>query len=112
MKPALILACLAFLPLTAQDSSVPGTKQATTFRTVNGHGIGPEVRFVAKSIDQNLGIFYLKGSVEVNLGTYVVTADEAEYFQYSGELQAHGDVKIKPAPALLDPRGASQFGVK
>ncbi len=111
MKPALILACLAFLPLTAQDNSVSGTKRVTVAQTTNGRRTGPRVSFVAKSIEENLGIYYLKGNVEINLGTYIVQADEAEYFQDSGDLQPHGNVHIKPAP-LVDPRGASQFGIK
>ena len=111
MKPALILACLAFIPLTAQDSSLSPPKHLSIVPTINGRLTG-KVSFVAQSIEENLGIIYAKGNVSIDLQTYTVQADEAEYFPDSGELVPHGNVRIKPSLRLLDPRGVSQFGVK
>ena len=108
MKTGLLVICLALLPLTAQDN--PKLKQMTVGLVRTGLQYVPKVRIAAKDIQQDSGIVYLKGSVEVNLGLYTLLADEAEYYQESGEIRAHGDVRVKPMPA--DVRGASQFGVK
>jgi lipopolysaccharide assembly outer membrane protein LptD (OstA) len=102
--PALAL-CLALLPLTAQNNS--DIKRLTVSSVVSG----PPVQLAAKSLEQNAGIVYLKGSVEINLGTYALLADEAEYYQDGGEIQTHGDVRLKPMPVMA-PRRLNQFGVK
>jgi lipopolysaccharide assembly outer membrane protein LptD (OstA) len=100
--------CVAILPLTAQDN--PELKHLTLGPVRNGIQFVPRARVAAKNIQQNAGIVYLKGSVEINLGSYTLLADEAEYDQQSGEIRAHGDVLMKPAPP--DPHGVSQFGIK
>ena len=108
MKTGLLAMCLALLPLTAQNNS--DTKHLTVSPVVNGRPV-PKVQLAAKSLEQNAGIVYLKGAVEISLGTYALLADEAEYYPDSGEIQAHGNVRVKPTP-IIDPRGVSQFGVK
>jgi len=108
MKSGLLIMCLAFLPLTAQNNAE--LKQLTIEPARNGLQFTPKVHVAAKNIQQNAGIVYLKGSVGINLGLYTLLADEAEYDRQSGEIHAHGDVLMKPAPP--DPRGVSQFGIK
>ena len=108
MKTGLLVTCLALFPLIAQDNSE--TKHLTVGPLANGRPAVPRVRLAAQSLEQNLGVVYLKGSVEINLGTYALLADEAEYYQDSGEIQARGNVRVKPA--TVDARGASQFGIK
>jgi lipopolysaccharide assembly outer membrane protein LptD (OstA) len=106
MKTALLALCLALLPLPAQDN--PKLKQLTLGPVRTPYV--PKIRVAAKDIQQDSGIVYLKGSVEIDLGLYVLLADEAEYYQESGELRPHGDVRVKAKPA--DIRGVSQFGIK
>ena len=108
VKTALLIMCLTLLPLTAQNNAE--LKQLTVGPLWNGLQFVPKVHVAAKNIQQNAGVVYLKGSVEIKLGLYTLRADEAEYDQQSGEIHAHGDVLMKPAPP--DPRGASQFGIK
>jgi lipopolysaccharide assembly outer membrane protein LptD (OstA) len=108
MKMTLIVMCLALLPITAQDNSE--VKHLTVGIRANGRPAIPTIRLAAKSLEQSAGIVYLKGSVEINLPAHILLADEAEYDQDSGEIQARGNVHLKPAN--LDPRGASQFGIK
>jgi lipopolysaccharide assembly outer membrane protein LptD (OstA) len=103
-----LLIFLALLPLTAQENSE--LKHLTVGPVPNGRPAVPTVRLAAKSLEQNAGIVYLKGSVEINLGRYALVADEAEYEQDSGEIRARGNVRVKPLD--LDRRGASQFGIK
>jgi lipopolysaccharide assembly outer membrane protein LptD (OstA) len=107
MKTGLIVIGLALLPLAAQDNSgvehmVVGTRA--------GNPTIPAIRLAAKDLEQSAGIVYLKGNVEINLPTHTLFADEAEYDQDSGEIEARGNVRLKPANP--DARGASQFGTK
>lgn len=108
MKTGLLAICVALLPLTAQNNS--DIKHLTVGQVANGRPV-PIVQLAAKSLEQNAGMVYLKGSVEINLGTYALVADEAEYYQDSGEIQTHGDVRLKPMPIIARP-GLSRFGVK
>lgn len=108
MRTSLIVICLALLPLAAQDDSE--IKRLTVGTRANGRPAVPTIRLGAKSIEQIAGIVYLKGSVEINLPTHILVADEAEYDQDSGEIQARGNVRLKPVN--LNPRGAGQFGIK
>lgn len=108
MKTGLFVICLVLLPLTGQDNSQ--VKHLTVGPLANGRPAVPTVSLAAKSLEQNAGIVYLKGSVEISLGAHTLLADEAEYDQDSGEIQARGNVRVKPA--ILDRRGASQFGIK
>ncbi len=62
-------------------------------------------------IEESSGIVYLKGGVEISLGTHTVTAEEAEYDRNTGEVQAHGNVRVRPIRPEVR-RGVSQFGIK
>lgn len=108
MKANLLIMCLALLPLTAQSNTE--LKELTVGGNLNGLQFLPRVHLTAKNIQQSAGIVHLKGGVEVRLVTYTLLADQAEYDEQSGEIRAHGHVRIKPAPS--DPRGARQFGIK
>jgi lipopolysaccharide assembly outer membrane protein LptD (OstA) len=109
MKTGLLIMCLTLLPLAAQDNS--GIKHLTVGPLPNGRPAVAPIRLAARDLDQIAGIVYLKGSVEINLGTYALLADEAEYDQNSGEIQASGNVHLKPAESR-NSRGAIQFGIK
>ena len=107
MKTSLLLMCLAFFPLTAQDNS---EVKHLTVGTRAGLPAIPTIRLAAKSLEQSAGVVYLRGSVEINLPSHILLAEEAEYDQDNGEIQARGNVRLKPAN--VDPHGANQFGVK
>lgn len=95
------------LPCPLEDSRAANVLMELDFF---GRPAVPTIRLAAKNIEQNAGIVYLKGNVEINLLTHVLVADEADYDQDSGEIQARGKVRL--TPAKLNPRGASQFGIK
>lgn len=109
MKTGLVIMCLALLPLTAQEN--PEIKHLTLGPLPNIRPVAAAIHLAARDLDQLAGIVYLKGSVEINLGTYSLLADEAEYDQNSGEIQASGNVHLKPA-ATRSSHGAIQFGIK
>jgi lipopolysaccharide assembly outer membrane protein LptD (OstA) len=106
MKSGLLVLCLVLVPLAAQNNSE--IKQLTVGPSISGLVTIPQVRFAAQSVQQNSGIVFLKGSVEINLGGYTLLADEAEYHQDTGEIQPRGNVRVKPTSSL-DPRGVSHW---
>src|SRR5580698_4601140 len=108
MKTSFIVMCLALLPLTAQDNTE--IQHLTVGAQANGRPPIPTLRLAAKSLEQSAGVVYLKGSVEIAMPTHTLLADEAEYDKDSGEIQARGNVHLKPTN--LNSRGASQFGIK
>jgi lipopolysaccharide assembly outer membrane protein LptD (OstA) len=71
----------------------------------------PEAIVIAVSAAHEGDIFHLKGDVEIRTDTLLLKADEATYNHATGEIDAHGDVKLKPTSPLI-PRGLSQFGIK
>ena len=109
MKSGLLVICLVLLPLTAQDRS--DGEKLTVGGGLKGLQPMPRVQVKAESILENSGIIHLKGTVEINLGTHTLLADEAEYNQDTGEIQAHGDVRLKPS-LVLNQGGVRQFGIK
>ena len=71
----------------------------------------PEATVAAVSVAHEGEIFHLKGAVEIRTDTIVLRADEATCNHATGEIEAHGDIKVKPGAVLVTP-GPSQFGVK
>jgi lipopolysaccharide assembly outer membrane protein LptD (OstA) len=71
----------------------------------------PEAILAAVSMTQEGDVFHLKGAVEIRTDTVLLKADEASYNHETGEIEAHGDVKVTPT-SLLNSRGQSQFGIK
>jgi len=106
MKTGLLLTCLALVPLTAQDNS---EIKHLTVGTRPGLPTIPGIRLNARGLEQSAGQVFLKGSVEIDLPSHVLLADEAEYDLDSGEIEVHGNVHLKPN---VDSRGIRQFGVK
>jgi lipopolysaccharide assembly outer membrane protein LptD (OstA) len=49
--------------------------------------------------------------VEIRTDTILLKADEASYNHETGEIDAHGDVKVTPVSPWM-PHGLSQFGIK
>ncbi len=71
----------------------------------------PEAIIAAVITTQEGDVFHLKGAVEIRTDTVLLKADEASYNHETGEIEAHGDVKVTPT-SLLNSRGQSQFGIK
>jgi lipopolysaccharide assembly outer membrane protein LptD (OstA) len=67
--------------------------------------------FMAKRIDSEGDVFRLKGNAEITTGVVIVRADEADYHWDTGEIDARGNVHVKPIPYRPSP-GLSQFGIK
>jgi len=71
----------------------------------------PEAILRAVSTTHEGDVFHLKGAVEIRTDTILLKADEASYNHETGEIDAHGDVKVTPVSPLM-PRGLSQFGIR
>jgi lipopolysaccharide assembly outer membrane protein LptD (OstA) len=71
----------------------------------------PEAIVAAVSATHDGEIFNLKGEVEIRTDTILLRADEATYNHATGEIEAHGDIKVTPKGMLVT-SGLSQFGVK
>jgi lipopolysaccharide assembly outer membrane protein LptD (OstA) len=103
-RPALWIACLA-IPVVAQTAlELPKVRIQQALHN-------PEAIVVALSATDEGEIYHLKGAVELRTDTLLLRADEADYNHETGEINAHGDVKVTPASPLIT-SGLSQFGVK
>jgi lipopolysaccharide assembly outer membrane protein LptD (OstA) len=71
----------------------------------------PEAIVMAVSATNEGDIFHLKGDVEIRTDSILLRADEANYNHATGEIDAHGDVKVTPTSPLIS-RGVSQLGIK
>ena len=67
--------------------------------------------FAANHIESSGDRFQLRGNVEINTNTLILRADEADYHWDTGELDARGNVHVRPIPVGVS-RGLSQFGIK
>jgi lipopolysaccharide assembly outer membrane protein LptD (OstA) len=67
--------------------------------------------FAASHIESSGSLFQLRGNVEINTNTLILRADEADYHWDTGEIEARGNVHVKPIPFRVSP-GLSQFGIK
>jgi len=56
------------------------------------------VSITAAEAQPDIRILRLKGRVEIKTSTMLIQADEAEYHGDTGEIEARGNVHIKPIP--------------
>src|SRR5215471_16700282 len=54
--------------------------------------------FAASHIESSGNLFQLRGNVEINTGTLILRADEADYHWDTGEIGARGSVHVRPIP--------------
>ncbi len=99
------------LPQTTSQVSPDPIKHLTT---APADGAPGGARLSAVNIERDIpyaSTVHMKGSVEIKTAGFTLHADEADYNEKTGEIDAHGDVKVMPTsrPIL---RGQSQFGIK
>jgi lipopolysaccharide assembly outer membrane protein LptD (OstA) len=58
------------------------------------------VTFAASDIQQDSKVFRLQGKAEIHTAAQVVEADDAVYHSDTGEIEAHGNVLVKPAAVI------------
>jgi len=56
---------------------------------------GPNIGLTATAIQRQAPVFQLKGSVEIRTKDMILRADEADYNENTGEIEARGTVRIK-----------------
>ena len=67
--------------------------------------------FTAAHIESDGDVVRLNGNVEIATSTVVLQADEADYHWDTGEIDARGNVHVKPIP-FVSSTGLRQFGLK
>jgi len=67
--------------------------------------------FMATRIDSDQNVFHLRGNAEIATSTVIVQANEADYHWDTGEIDARGNVHVKPIPWSPSP-GLRQFGLR
>ena len=67
--------------------------------------------FAANHIESSGDLFQLRGDAEINIDTLILRADEVDYHWDTGEIEARGNVYVRPIPFRVS-RGLSQFGIK
>ena len=67
--------------------------------------------FMATRIDSGQNVVHLRGNAEIATNTVIVQADEADYHWDTGEIDARGNVHVKPIPWSPSP-GLKQFGLR
>jgi hypothetical protein len=63
------------------------------------------VALSAPSIERGAGdptVIHLRGNVEIKGNGFIVRADKADYDETTGEVDALGNVKVKPCPPLTE----------
>ena len=94
---AMIWQFAAFLPQAmCQDQKAAPRKLHVM---VTGPGGG---RVSALSIERGVrypSVIHLKGDVEIRRSGMILHADEADYYEDTGEVEARGHVRVKPYPA-------------
>ncbi len=107
MRFALCLLCLAScLPVIGQEP-----RRLPVAARVQKHLYQPSAIVTATELKQDGEVFALKGKVQLRTDTFTLEAEDVVYNHETGEVEAHGDVRIKPSPIILS-RSDSQFGVK
>jgi lipopolysaccharide assembly outer membrane protein LptD (OstA) len=100
-----------------QQSNDPQPEKQEFARTAKVGRWWPEehgsivVTFMASRIDSDQNVFRLKGNAEIATSAAIVQADEADYHWDTGEIDARGNVHVKPIPYSTS-QGLRQFGVK
>lgn len=56
--------------------------------------------FAASEIQQDARVFHLHGNAEIHTATQVVEAGDAVYRSDTGEIEAHGDARVKPTQSV------------
>jgi lipopolysaccharide assembly outer membrane protein LptD (OstA) len=56
---------------------------------------GPNISLTASAIQRQAPIVQLRGNVEIRTKDMILRADEADYDQNTGEIEARGTVRIK-----------------
>jgi lipopolysaccharide assembly outer membrane protein LptD (OstA) len=108
-------ACLA--SGKCQQSNDPQPEKQQFARTAKVGRWWPEERgpivttFMATRINSDQNVLQLRGDAEIATSTVIVQADEAAYHWDTGEIDARGNVHVKPILYSPSP-GLSQFGLK
>ena len=88
---------------TIAGQTAPGEIKHVVLVSVQGKRgpVNASAREVVKGVPYP-SIAHLKGNVEIRANGFVLTAEQADYDEQTGEIKASGSVSIKPYPPLDD----------
>ena len=110
VTPARLLECVTTLGpalgrhLVANDPHPSGSSIAEFARTAKvgdrwftkGSNDLVVITFAASGIQQKLSVYRLTGEAEIHTTAMTLTADDAVYHSDTGEIEAHGNVRVRP----------------
>ena len=97
---AILVASVALLPHIIGQVAPDSVKHITT---APPNGVRGGASLNALDIVRDLpypSIVHLKGQVEIRADGFILRADEADYNENTGEVEARGTVKVTPYPPL------------
>jgi lipopolysaccharide assembly outer membrane protein LptD (OstA) len=86
---------------TAAQNAAPETVKQIAVAPLNDARGG--ARLAALNIERGAAypsVVHLNGQVEIRTNGFILRADNADYNETTGEVEAHGSVKVTPYPAL------------
>jgi lipopolysaccharide assembly outer membrane protein LptD (OstA) len=104
MLAAAILISSAALRPQIVGQADPGSVK--NIMTAPLHGVRGGARLAALNIERGVSypsVIHLKGKVEIRANGFILRADEADYDESTGEVDARGIVKVTPYPPF-DPK--------
>jgi lipopolysaccharide assembly outer membrane protein LptD (OstA) len=90
-----IFAILAFASAIAMASAGQVNPAAERKHVMIATPDGPNISLTATAIQRQASIVQLRGNVEIRTRDMILRADEANYNQNTGEIEADGSVRIK-----------------
>jgi lipopolysaccharide assembly outer membrane protein LptD (OstA) len=103
---ALIFATAILVPSVALLPQIVGQVLAGPVKHIAAaqiDGVRGGARLSAVNIERDLpypSVIHLKGTVEIKTNGFILRADEADYDEKTGEVEARGAVKVTPNPEL------------
>ena len=97
---AILVPSAALLPQISEQAAAGSVKHMAA---APRNGVRGEARLAAIDIERGLpypSVVHLKGSVEIRTNGFILHADEADYDEDTGEVEARGSVKVTPYPPL------------
>lgn len=97
----ILISSIGLLPRVVGQDAAVGTVNQIMVAPL--HGARGGARLAALNIERGVSypsVVHLKGRVEIRANGYILHADEADYDENTGEVEARGTVRVTPYPPL------------
>jgi lipopolysaccharide assembly outer membrane protein LptD (OstA) len=85
---------------TAVTPNTPGEIKHAMVVALQGHHAATVSGNSIERRGSDPSVVHARGQVEIKLNGFIVRADEADYNEHTGEVEAHGTIKVEPYPSL------------